>query len=102
MTRHARATRLLAPGVLMLAALASSAHAQSLIVAFDHPVAPKLAGSVDPNGVVRLTPDVPSTSYWRDPSTLVVRFDRPLAYGGSYRVAFSPSLRSAEGVRLAP
>src|SRR5829696_2665954 len=120
MTCHARAIRLLAPAVLMLAALASSADAQSLlrvlrflpagiaspsdslIVAFDRPIAPRLEGSVDPNGVVRLTPDVPSTSYWRDPSTLVVRFDRPLAYGGSYRVAFSPNLRSAEGVRLAP
>src|SRR5215211_8349153 len=120
MPRHATATRLLAPAVLMLAALGNSADAQSLlrvlrfqpagvaspsdslIVAFDHPIAPRLDASVHPDSVVRLTPHVPSTSYWRDPSTIVVRFNRPLAYGGSYRMSFSPKLRSADGSRLAP
>ena len=44
----------------------------SLVIAFDHPVAPKLDRSVDPKSVVRITPAVPLRAYWRDPSTIVV------------------------------
>jgi len=59
--------------------------ADSLVVAFDHPVAPKLDKSVDPAGVVRLDPAVRTTAYWRDPSTIVVRFAEPLAFGARYQ-----------------
>ena len=73
----------------------------SLVIAFDRPVAPALDRSVDPSSVVRLDPKVPTTAYWRDPSTIVVRFTDPLPFGAHYSVSFSPTLRSADGVTLA-
>ena len=73
----------------------------SVVVAFDHPVAPRLDQSVDPSSVLRIEPAVRTTAYWRDPSTIVVRFDQPLEFGSSHRVAFASGLRSADGVRIA-
>jgi len=75
--------------------------ADSLVVAFDHPVAPKLDKSVDPAGVVRLDPSVRTTAYWRDPSTIVVRFAEPLAFGARYQVTYASGLRSTDGATLA-
>jgi len=75
--------------------------ADSLVVAFDHPVAPKLDKSVDPAGVVRLDPAVRTTAYWRDPSTIVVRFAEPLAFGARYQVTYASGLRSTDGATLA-
>src|SRR6478672_3566993 len=73
----------------------------SLVVAFDHSVAPKLDKSVDPAGVVRLDPSVRTTAYWRDPSTIVVRFAEPLAFGARYQVTYASGLRSTDGATLA-
>src|SRR5215203_588807 len=115
----------LAPLCLLLAsALASTASAQtrrpeqlrvlrfqpaglaepldSLVIAFDHPVAPELDRSVEPGSVVQIEPSVRTTAYWRDPSTVVVRFVSPLPYDARYRVTIAPTLRSESGVGLAP
>ena len=73
----------------------------SVIVTFDRPVAPSLDRSVDPMGVVRITPAAAHAAYWRDPSSLVVVFDRPWSYGATYRVDVEPTLRSADGRRIA-
>ena len=73
----------------------------SLVIAFDHPVAPKLDRSVDPAGVVRVEPLVRTAAYWRDPSTIVVRFAEPLSFGARYSVRIAPTLQSADGSRLA-
>src|SRR5689334_8798059 len=73
----------------------------SVIVTFDRPVAPRLDRSVDPGQALRLSPAASSSSYWRDPSTVVVVFERPWAFGATYRVDFAPTLRSADGHRLA-
>src|SRR5690349_7915159 len=75
--------------------------ADSLVVAFDHPIAPKLDRSVDPASVIRLDPSVRTTSHWRDPSTIVVRFAEPLAFGARYQVSFASGLRSTDGATLA-
>src|SRR6476646_3554418 len=73
----------------------------SLVIAFDHPVAPKLDRSVEPAGVARVDPAVRTTAYWRDPSTIVVRFAEPLAFGARYAVSFASTLQSADGSRIA-
>src|SRR5215207_1541847 len=73
----------------------------SIVVAFDHPVAPQLDRSVDPVTVVRMDPAVRTIAYWRDPSTIVVRFTEPLPYDARYRVTLAPALRSEAGVALA-
>jgi uncharacterized protein YfaS (alpha-2-macroglobulin family) len=73
----------------------------SLVIAFDHPVAPRLDRSVDPSKVVKIDPAVSSKPYWRDPSTLVVRFAEPLPFGARYMVSVTPTLRDATGVPLA-
>jgi uncharacterized protein YfaS (alpha-2-macroglobulin family) len=73
----------------------------SVIVTFDRPVAPELDHTVDPAGVVRITPAAAHTAYWRDPSSLVVVFDQPWSFGATYRVDVVPTLRSADGRRFA-
>ena len=73
----------------------------SVVVTFDRPVAPELDRSVDPARVVRITPAAAHSAYWRDPSSLVVVFERPWRYGATYRVDVVPTLRSADGRRFA-
>src|SRR4029079_14075633 len=73
----------------------------SVVVPFDRPVAPELDLSVDPTRVVRITPAAAHSQYWRDPSSLVVVFDRPWSYGAKFRVDVEPTLRSADGRRMA-
>ena len=73
----------------------------SVVVTFDRPVAPELGRSVDPARAVRVSPAAAHTAYWRDPSSLVVVFDRPWSFGATYRVEVAPTLRSADGRRFA-
>ena len=72
----------------------------SVVITFDRPVAPKLDRSVDPRRAVRISPAVPTRAYWRDPSTLVIAFERPWPYGAEFRVDFVRTLRSADGHAL--
>jgi uncharacterized protein YfaS (alpha-2-macroglobulin family) len=76
--------------------------ADSLVIAFDHPVAPRLDRSIDPELVVRVTPAVAHRAYWRDPSTIVVTFDEPWPFDARFSVAFDRSLHSTSGAPLAP
>lgn len=73
----------------------------SVVVLFDHPVAPRFDKSVDPTSVLRIVPDVRAHIYWRDPSTIVADFDLPWAAGTTYEVRIDPSLRSEAGLPLA-
>src|SRR3982751_6825506 len=72
-----------------------------IVVSFDRPVAPDLDQSVDPERLLTISPAVHRHVYWRDPSTLVAEFTSPWPAGSSYEVRLDPSLRSADGRRLA-
>ena len=52
-------------------------------------------------GVVRVEPRVPATAYWRDPSTIVVRFAEPLSFGARYTVSSRPRCGARMARRLA-
>ncbi len=87
--------------VLRVQPTSAASPIEPVVIAFDHPVAPRLDLSVDPATVVQVTPRVRIRPFWRDPSTLVVPFDVAWKPGAAYSVVVNPALRGEGHLRLA-
>ena len=70
-------------------------------VIFDRPVAGSLDRSVDPAGLLRITPALAGRAEWRDPVTLRFLPAAPLTPGTSYTVTVPNTFEAMDGSRLA-
>ncbi len=71
-----------------------------ITVTFDRPVAGSLDRTVDPAGILSITPAIAGTIEWRDPVTLRVRPAGPLAPGTRYQITVNPTFAALDGSRL--
>jgi uncharacterized protein YfaS (alpha-2-macroglobulin family) len=71
-----------------------------VMVTFDRPVAGWLDRSIDPQGIVTITPNVKGKLEWRDPITIRFTPAAPLTPNTEYRVMVSNGFDAMDGSRL--
>lgn len=74
---------------------------QQISVTFDRPVAGSLDRSIDPTTILRVEPAVRGRLEWRDPVTIRLTPNAPLAPGARYTVTVANTFHAMDGSALA-
>jgi len=71
-----------------------------ITISFDRPVVGSLDRTPDPARILRVEPPLAAQMQWRDPATLRIIPNRPLAPGSRYRFTLSNTFTAIDGGRL--